>query len=429
MASWNGIFHQHARGSRAIGLGVTLALAGVGLVAPSGCTLDVAGASAGGSSATTSATTSTTGTSTSASTSTSTGTGGCGQSSACDDENVCTDDVCTAGVCSNPANDTLKPVDDGMVCTDEVCLNGVAGHPLKANGALCVASGTLTCNGVSETCPTCNVDGDCGAPTFDDCTFPTCSKAKCGTKNTEGMMSATQTQDDCKVNLCTSGKSVVTVDTGDKPVDDGNPCTQNTCDALGNPYPYAVVGTDCSPAGQCNNVGVCKSAPGTSCAANAECSSGVCTGGLCRVQTGGSCTDDLVCASGLCSGGKCADCTLDTDCLSTMCNAPTCKAPAGAPCGADTECAGNKCQYGLCLLDINAACTTGAECVSGFCKNSSCKACGGNPDCPVGSTCGTSPSLAFSYCLLPKTAYCDSDAASVIKCNSPMCSGFPAKCK
>jgi hypothetical protein len=48
MASWNGIFHLYARGSRVIGLGVTLALAGVVMIAPGGCTLDREGVSAGG---------------------------------------------------------------------------------------------------------------------------------------------------------------------------------------------------------------------------------------------------------------------------------------------------------------------------------------------------------------------------------------------
>ena len=56
------------------------------------------------------------------------GTGGCTSPSQCNDNNPCTNDVCTAGVCSNP-NNTAACADDGNACTSDVCSAGVCTHP------------------------------------------------------------------------------------------------------------------------------------------------------------------------------------------------------------------------------------------------------------------------------------------------------------
>lgn len=64
---------------------------------------------------------------------------GCSSAADCNDNNVCTGDVCTNGVCSHTNNSAACP-DDGSACTNDVCSAGVCTHP--QNGSC----GTTPCS-------------------------------------------------------------------------------------------------------------------------------------------------------------------------------------------------------------------------------------------------------------------------------------------
>ncbi|MFZ5893929.1 MAG: hypothetical protein ACOY0T_22900 [Myxococcota bacterium] len=53
---------------------------------------------------------------------------GCTSPADCNDNNVCTNDTCTAGVCGH-TNNTSPCADDGNSCTNDVCSGGVCTHP------------------------------------------------------------------------------------------------------------------------------------------------------------------------------------------------------------------------------------------------------------------------------------------------------------
>ncbi len=111
----------------------------------------------------------------------------------CDDSDLCTDDVCTAGTCTNPAIDCS----DGNACTDDVCTAGVCSNPYNPVGGCCDDAGdcadgdactTDTCvsndcdNAVDPLC--CTVDGDCDDS--DPCTADTCNTANAGALSFDG---------------------------------------------------------------------------------------------------------------------------------------------------------------------------------------------------------------------------------------------------
>jgi hypothetical protein len=475
MASWNGIFHQSARGSRALGLGVVLALASVVIVAPGGCTLDLAGASAGGGgSATTSSTTSVAAsTTTSASTTATTGTCGGAGCTPCVGDVDCgmpSNDGCTASICvgsfctpkvtagllstTQPAGDCMKsvcgadgkpmqeadpndaPPDDMNVCTQELCVSGAPVKMPAAAGTVCPGG---TCDG-NGACLNCTKNADCTVGLNPTCDMAAHTCVSCS----DGAMNGSETGIDCGGNckacngdgcknnpecaggLCVDSFCCNTACTGICQACD-NPGSLGVCSsvAAGSTDPM----TCADPmAMACDGAGACKIVAGKACTQDGECLGNTCLAGFCRAPTGSNCGDDLACASGLCSSGKCADCAAAAQCASMTCNAMICKAPGGAPCDGDMDCAVGKCQNNLCKLDLNAACTGSLECLSEYCNGGVCKSCGNNGDCP-GSTCGAVPGLGFNACKLPKDAYCNTALPMGLGCNSGMCLGFPAKCK
>ena len=102
---------------------------------------------------------------------------------------------------------------------------------------------------------------------------------------------------------CDDGKACTTSDhcsggtcVGTNTCDDGNPCTYNTCTTSGCTYPLKPVGTACcespdnpcttaNPCGTCNDVGVCGSGSGPHCMIGAACG----CGGTCG-RTGSNCS-------------------------------------------------------------------------------------------------------------------------------------------
>jgi len=61
----------------------------------------------------------------------------------CNDNNLCTTDTCTAGLCSNLHN-TIPCDSDGNACTNDVCAAGICTHPAVTNGTGCTDGNACT---------------------------------------------------------------------------------------------------------------------------------------------------------------------------------------------------------------------------------------------------------------------------------------------
>ncbi|MGC4119621.1 MAG: hypothetical protein QM765_34620 [Myxococcales bacterium] len=114
----------------------------------------------------------------------------------------------------------------------------------------------------------CSTPADCAKPT-NECVVATCEANKCGTGNVAANKAlAQQAAGDCAKVVCDGqGKSKTVNDDADI-LDDGNPCTDDTCESgtpMSNPSP---AGTDCSASGT-----------GTKCDGRGNCVSGACGNG------------------------------------------------------------------------------------------------------------------------------------------------------
>ncbi len=88
------------------------------------------------------------------------GTAGCTTAADCNDNNVCTTDACNSGTCAN-TNNTLACATDNNACTNDVCSAGSCTHPAVANNTTCDDGSATTCNDVC-TSGTCG-GGSCGS--------------------------------------------------------------------------------------------------------------------------------------------------------------------------------------------------------------------------------------------------------------------------
>jgi len=229
----------------------------------------------------------------------------------CDDKNPCTDNLCAEpNGCANPPNDEL--CDDGSACTEkDACKSGKC-----AGGAA----------------PSCDDDNPC---TDDGCDPKTGCTHLPHTKECDDSNACT-TQDTCKSSKCT-GVAIT--------CNDNNPCTNDDCDAGGktsagveNGCKHAANNAPCDDDNPCTTGDACaKSA--CSGAGELTCDDGnVCTDDSCDAQAksaktacvhlpnsatctdGNSCTTGDTCAKGsngvaVCVQGKNqCDCTSDADC-------------------------------------------------------------------------------------------------------------------
>jgi len=225
--------------------------------------------------------------------------------------------TCTLGVCSTPPPGSCEC----LTCTGtDVC------HP-----SACVENPTATCMTSAIPPPDCCLsDAECtGACTVCDPESHSC-------KNVDGCCTS---PDDC---------------------DDGNPCTQDSCEAM-----------------HCSHSELDGPQPGCGqggCATGSTCADGTCLfePDPCP-EDGDPCTDDFVDSSGCCQHvalpGECCrsdqDCDDDDGCTTDACNpgAHTCThvatAPGCRPCHADVDCDAR--DIGLCGT---ALCSQAGTCVA-----------------------------------------------------------------
>jgi hypothetical protein len=338
-----------------------------------------------------------------------------------------------AGSTAQVSDDLDVPIDSNP-CTDDVCAAGVASNPPVGEGAACGANGLCDASGVCQGCLTAN---DCpGADS--ECQTRTCTAGACGVSFTPaGTAVAAQTDGDCKKNQCDGAGSLAVVPDGtDLPVD-GNACTTDVCTAGVPSNPPVSLGTSCT-GGVCNAAGACvgcltaATCPGSDTA----CQSRTCIAGACGVslvpagtatasQTAGDCKKNQCDGAGaIVSVADNADVPVDSNqCTADVCTAgvpsnpplgsgAACTQNGGAVCsgsgtcvqcvvastcpGADTACQTRTCNSGTCGFSFTAAGTATASQTAGDCKKNQCDGAGAivtvadNADVPVDSNTCTS---------------------------------------
>ena len=320
---------------------------------------------------------------------------------ACPDGNLCNgNETCNAsGTC---VAGTPPVIDDGNPCTTDTCSPtlGVR-HTRRATGSSC-SDGNL-CNGNE----TCNASGTCVAgtpPVVNDgnpCTVDSCdpvtgvhhTPVAAGTSCSDG--NVCNGNETCNASgACIAGAPPV--------IDDGNPCTVDSCDpATGVHHTPKAVGTICGDASPCSDEPVCND-------------SGTCVAGA-PAPAGSPCLDGNVCnGAETCNGaGVCLPgippvvddgnpCTVDScDPVAGVTHVP---ATAGTPCPNSTLCDGNElCDgAGMCLPGTPPVVDDGNPCTTDACDP--VLGVTHTPTASVGTDCGSGMVCTNSGACVPLPA-------------------------
>ena len=267
---------------------------------------------------------------------------GCITAANCGPDTTCQTHACNNGTCSvtNAAVGTLLPNQmtgdckrvqcdgmgqiqtvnddndrpfDGNACTQDLCNAGIFSNPPEAAGTACGQSGGIKCNGSGSApaCVACLTVADCPG-TDTECHHRTCSAAgACSITNTaDGTAISNQTDRDCKKTVCMAGNPVVVNDNTDLPLDN-NGCTMDLCTS-GNPSnPPLPINAPCNEGGgtRCNGNAACVQCNVvTQCGTSDDCKTYACsTAGQCSVTftANGTATQNQVprdCQKNVCNG-------------------------------------------------------------------------------------------------------------------------------
>jgi hypothetical protein len=194
-----------------------------------------------------------------------------------------------AGNAVGVADETDVP-DDQNPCTEDVCTGTTASHSPSAAGTPCGTD--LTCNGKGS-CVACFSASSCPG-TDTECITRTCIASVCGTSQLPaGTVIGDQTPGDCQKNVCGSDGTVNQVaDDADVP-NDGKQCTTGLCSSGVPSHEPVTAGTSCAETGGtlCDGNGNC--VPATSCGSG-------------TIDCDGSSANGCECSGNLCCGAGCS---------------------------------------------------------------------------------------------------------------------------
>jgi hypothetical protein len=406
----------------------------------------------------------------------------------CDDNNPCTDDICTAqGGCEHPA--IAGSCDDDEVCTvGDQCIAGeCVGTAVNCDcqedadcagledGDLC--NGTLVCN--LEKFPyQCVVEPNsivvCEQPGGHD---GPCLQAICDAQSGSCSMVAANPGSPCEDgDACTLGDTCGegTCQAGvEANCNDGNPCTDDACDPDGgclsvtNEAPCSdgnvctqgdlcadgVCGAgeplNCDDANVCNGAESCDTQMGCVTGEMLICDDGDPCNGTetcepdtgCMAGVGGSCDDGNPCTDDACAGDEgCihtpnqADCDDGNQCTtSEHCEAGKCVSTGSLDCSDDNPCTDDSCEAkNGCVSTLNSApcddddlCTVGDHCQLGECIASGALPCSDGNSC-TDDSCNPNTGCQF----LANANGCDDGNGCTEEdvCKGGWCSGVAVIC-
>ena len=299
---------------------------------------------------------------------------------ACDDHNACTvGDQCAEGTCTAGVDVICE---DANQCTDDLC-NPEVGCQYTNNSSVCSDNDACTS---FDACQEGACVGGAQLPCDDGnvCTDDSCDP-QAGCLHAANDAPCNDGNDCTPEDQCAAG---ICVSSGMLDCDDGNPCTKDTCTADGGCLSYPVAGIcddgdPCTVADQCVN-GACISGDTKNCDDNNPCTSEGCNedGQCVYSMLDGVCDDGNSCTSGdHCQAGQCVydeflDCDDENPCTKDSCN------PQGGCVNVNAD--------GAC--DDGDPCTDNDFCANGLCVSGAAQQCDdGNPctddSCAPDGTC------------------------------------------
>ncbi len=351
----------------------------------------------------------------------------------CDDNNPCTDDTCDiAGGCIHTAN--AAPCDDGSLCTQvDLCIAGqcIGGQWLDCNDDnLCtddMCDGDVGCLHTFNSAP-CNDGNSCStvdlcqeglctgtAPLVCDdanpCTDDTCSPgegcqfspnaAACDDAN------ACTKDDQCNAGKCLPGLAI--------DCDDSNLCTTDTCSpATGCIHTPNAAPCDDGNACTTNDVcgaGSCAGLVPVSCNDQNPCTDDSCDEVLgCQFQANQANCDDAnpcttidLCVNGTCTGKGLLDCDDDNVCTDDVCDPESgCIHQLNtAPCDDGDVCTTkDACQLGECVGSGALNCNDGNICTDDSCDpDVGCLQVANSQPCDDSNKCTEDDTCSKGWCL------------------------------
>ena len=395
-------------------------------------------------------------------------TGGCNytyNAEACDDDDPCTvADQCANGQCLGFAMDCdceddgdCLVLEDGDVCngtlvcstekvphtctvdpTTVINCPEAAGlgyeclapdcHPLTGECSLIPASEEQACDDgdactLLEKCAEGECQGGATANCNDGnlCTIDLCEPAAgCLHENNDLPCNdgdVCSLGDQCTAGVCAPGQPLL--------CDDGNPCTDDSCDPdagcqhSANSVPCDD-GNACTSEDQCQQ-GSCVSGPAPDCNDNDICTTDSCDPGagcvhgsnILPCDDGNTCTAGDKCSAGACAGGSLVNCNDGNPCTDDGCEpGPGCVHTHNEdPCNdGDTCTTGDVCAQGACVGPGTLLCDDGNVCTKDTCDPlAGCQQTPSPGGCDDGNAC-TSPDLCGDgVCIAGPPVDCNDD--------------------
>jgi hypothetical protein len=391
-----------------------------------------------------------------------------------------------AGAVESIIDNADLPV-DSETCTQDVCTAGVPTNPPVAVGAVCAEGSGILCDGAGK-CAACLVATDCGGVDT-ECQQRACIAGVCGMQfSPQGIALSAQTASDCKKAVC-DGSGGITTQTDDTDLpNDNNACTTDVCTSGVASHGTVANGASCGGSLTCLN-GTCAGCaqPSDCPGVDDECKARSCTVGVCgfnftasgfavAAQTAGDChkkqcdgagnitsnidntdvpvDDGQQCTSEICTAGvpshpAAAANTACNQAGGSFCSAAgTCvQCNAAAQCsGTDTECHTRTCTANACGVNNTAAGFVTAAQATGDCHKNQCDGAGNivnnvdNADVPAddGQQCTSEictagvpshPAVAVNTACSQAGGTVCSAGGACVQCNaSTQCPGTDTEC-
>jgi hypothetical protein len=248
---------------------------------------------------------------------------------------------------------------------------------------------------------TCKVDADCGQ---NECSTRSCKGGYCEIEpKPKGTETPTQVPADCKRSVCDGKGNVVEEPSKDDIIEDGNPCTKDTCVDGVPTFPAEDPGKPCGKGGllKCSGTGVCVGCTTKEdCDPDAVCVTWSCDEGACNrlLKAAGTLVTDpnlMDCKADFCNvSGDIESRPFDDDKLAdgNPCTVDACKdgspvypqEPNGTPCGSGCQMCVNGVCGGCDTLPDDFACNNATmQCVT-LKKQENGSACASEFDCLSG---------------------------------------------
>ncbi len=291
----------------------------------------------------------------------------------CDDGDPCTDDSCDSATgCIYDENTGAVCEDDNNECTEDVCKNGQCTHDPYSDVVQCDDASVCT---QFDFCLSGNCTGQpISCADGNPCTDDTCDALE-GCKNPNNSEPCDEDADECTQDICFAGACTHPPATGTPCSPDSDPCTEDICINGGCTHFLGTTGLGCED--------------GNLCTSGETCQELGCTGGTVIVcDDGNVCTDDSCNpGSGCIFTSNIAGCDDGNPCTSNdTCELSACTNTVPTVCNDGDPCTNDSCDVALgCQTTVNnSTCEDDGDlCTQDVCNNGVCT----HPSVADGANC------------------------------------------